>query len=154
MLGPSATALPDIETALTETMGGRRLTSILTALLGYRIKTHTLELDTAVFLVRNGIPHPSLAAFLVAAADGAAPGSASALYDYAIESGADARPLAGQRAEAAALVGDLDTAERLCDTILDRFDTVDVLQLRTAVRISATVAAERGMASRSLQLYT
>ncbi len=154
VLGGSAAALPGVESALRASMGERRFTSMLNRLLEYRITTGTLQPETALALVRDGISNPQLAEFLVAAAERAAPASASTLYEYAAAAGADAQSLAVQRAETAALLGDLDAAERLCDSILDRFDSVDAFQLRTAVRISATVAAERGMSSRSLQLYS
>ncbi|MDJ0395291.1 LuxR C-terminal-related transcriptional regulator [Rhodococcus sp. G-MC3] len=154
VLTVSATALPDVDRALTEVLGPPRMTAILTRLLEYRCKTDTLDDITAVKLVRAGIKNPELANFLQTAASAAAPESAVVLYDYAVAAGADDRALAAQRGETAAVLGDLASAQNFCDTVLENFDSVGVRELRTAVRISATIAAESGMASRSAALFT
>lgn len=154
VLTASGTALPDVDRALDDVMGRRRLSALLTRLLEYRVKTDTLDIPTAVTLTCSGIRHPELAAFLVSSADEAPPGTAATLYEHAVTAGADPLPLASRRGETAALLGDFASAERYCDSVLEHHDTVDTLQLRTAIRISATVAAERGMMSRSASLYT
>jgi len=153
LLTGSAFALPDVHRALADAMGRRRLTACLTRLLEYRCKTDTLDDATAVALSNAGVRHAELANHLTAAAGAAVPESASTLFDCAVAAGADPLMLAARRAEAAVASGDLDTAERLCDSVLEQFEVVGIDRLRTAVRVSATVAAERGMAQRSLALY-
>lgn len=154
LLSPSAAALPEVDRALSDVIGSRRLTAALTRLLEYRCKTDTLDDITAVKLVRAGIRHPELANFLRRAASSAAPESAVVLYDCAVEAGADGRALASARGETAALLGDLASAQHFCDTVLEEFESADDRELRSAVRISAFIAAESGMTSRSAELFT
>lgn len=154
LLTGSVGSLPEVGVILGETMGRRRLTACLTRLLEYRCKTDTLDDVTAIALTQAGVRHPELARYLTAAARGAAPDHAVALYDHAVAAGAEAVTLAPRRAEAALLLGDVDKAEQLCDSVLEQYESVDDDVLRAAVRVSATVAAERGMTSRSHQLYT
>ncbi|MGA9871580.1 MAG: LuxR family transcriptional regulator, partial [Rhodococcus sp. (in: high G+C Gram-positive bacteria)] len=154
VLSGSDLALPDVERALVDVLGKRRSMSALTRLLEYRCKTDSLDVDTAIQLAAFGIKHSELANFLRVAATRATPESAAALYDRAVDAGADELAVAAERAEAAYLAGDIDAAQRFCDCALERFDALDVHRLRTAVRVSATVAAARGMVSRSHQLYT
>lgn len=154
LLTPSGAAVPDVGRALEESLGRRRLAGILIRLLEYRVKTDTLDAPTAVMLTQSGIRHPELARFLTSAADAATPSSAAHLYELAVTAGADALLLAARRGETAALLGDLASAERFCDSVLEQYESVDTLQLRIAVRTSAMVAAERGMMARSASLYT
>lgn len=154
LLGISATALPDVDRALTDVLGKRTLTAVLTRLVEYRCKTDSLDESTAVLLVQAGIRHPELAGFLVDAAGQAQPRHASSLYELAVSAGAEPLPLCASRAETAALLGDLDASERFCDSVLEQHDSVGDAALRTAVRVAATVGAERGMSSRSAALYT
>ncbi|MBY6412209.1 LuxR family transcriptional regulator [Rhodococcus sp. BP-252] len=149
----AAGPLPGVDRALREVLGARRLSAVLTTLLEFRLKTETLDASTALTLSRNGIQHPSLARFLAAAADAAEPDDAALLYAGAVDAGADPLPVAARRAEASAALGDFDAAEQLCDTVLENSTSVDVDDLRRAVRVSATVAAERGMTARSVQLF-
>lgn len=150
----STTPLPDVDRLLADVMGRRRFIACLTTLLEYRCKTDSLDDATAVALARAGLRHPELASHLTAAAHGAAAEPAGALLDCAVSAGADAVALAAERAEISMMLGDLDSAEQFCDSVLEHYDSVDADTLRTAVRVSATVAAERGMAQRSHQLYT
>jgi DNA-binding CsgD family transcriptional regulator len=145
--------LPGVDQALREVLGTRRLAAVLTTLLEFRIKTETLDASTALTLSRNGIQHPQLARFLSCVADTAEPDTAAVLYASAVDAGADPLPLAARRAEALVALGEFDAAEHLCDTVLENSASVDVDELRRAVRVSATVAAERGMTARSVQLF-
>lgn len=154
LVSDSFTALPDVDSALVGAVGKRRVLATATRLLEYRCKTDTLDTPTAVMMTRAGVRHPELAHFLATAASGAGTDSAALLYGYAVDAGADAIALAPQRAEIAFLLGDLQSAEQFCDSVLEQHDSVDDRQLRTAVRVAAAVAAERGMATRSSALYS
>ncbi|SNT31439.1 LuxR C-terminal-related transcriptional regulator [Rhodococcoides kyotonense] len=145
--------LPGLDSALLGVLGTRRLAAVLTRLLEFRLKTDTLDAPTALTLARNGIQHPQLAAFLSDAAEGSDPDTATVLYASAVDAGADSLSLAARRAEALAALGDFDAAEQLCDAVLENSPSVDVDELRRAVTVSASVAAERGMTARSAQLY-
>lgn len=154
LVSDSFTALPDVDNALIGAIGQRRVLATATRLLEYRCKTDTLDTSTAVMMARAGVRHGELAHFLVSSASRAGTDSAALLYGHAVDAGADAIALAPQRAEIAFLLGDLLSAEQFCDSVLEQHESVDDRQLRTTVRVSAAVAAERGMATRSSALYS
>ena len=154
LLSSTLESLPEVDRALQTVVGTRRMQSTATELLEYRCKTDTLDLDTAVTLSHSGIRHPELATYLTAAASAATPEHAVRLYERAVTAGADPVSVAPAQAENCFLLGDLDTAEELADAALGQHDSIDVAALRVAVRVSAAVAAERGMLTRAAQLYT
>lgn len=154
LLSTTLESLPEVERALHSVVGTRRVQSTATELLEYRCKTDTLDLGTAVTLASNGIRHPELATYLTVAASAAEPERAVRLYEHAVAAGADAVSVAPARAENCFLLGDLDAAEDLADSALAHHDSIDVADVRVAVRVSAAVAAERGMLTRAAQLYT
>lgn len=145
--------LSGVTEVLLATLGAPRLSEILTTLLEYRSKTDTLDADMAVAIAGAGVRHPQLALFLTLEGDGAEPESAANLYSCAVDAGAEPLSLAAQRADVAAVLGDLDAAEQFGDHILEHSDSVTAGELRSAIRTSATVAAERGMTERGRQLY-
>jgi DNA-binding CsgD family transcriptional regulator len=119
---------------------------------------HHPVLDLAQELVEAGARGPDIAAVLEAAGDTAlgkparpdAPARAAQLYTQAIAAGASASALAARRAEAAACAGDLDAALRLADEVLSDPTSPD---LARGGNIAAAVLAQRGLLSRSAQVY-
>lgn len=72
------------------------------------------------------------------------------LYAHAVAAGADPAVLAPRRAEASALAGDLDTALRLADQALADPACPD---LARAGNVAAAVLAQRGLLTRSAEVY-
>ncbi|MGX6508820.1 LuxR C-terminal-related transcriptional regulator [Rhodococcus sp. SJ-2] len=134
-------------------LGAHAVRALARALLAVRAREGTLTIDLAVRLAATGITEPGLSEYLVAQSDSADSTVAAMLLDTAVETGADADTLATRRAEAAIAAGDLATAERLTDRILEDAASRPVVDVRTAVRIAATAAAQQGMLGRSADLY-
>src|SRR5690606_40380197 len=104
-------------------------------------------------LAPTGLADRHLAERLVARAADAPPREAADLLDAAVPAGADPATLAVRRAEVAFAAGDLERAEQITDRLLDRADTADIDDVRAATRISASIAAHRGMLDRSADLF-
>lgn len=134
-------------------IGVTRLRELQTRLLTARLEAATLDPQAALAFVDAGLDDPRLARFLCECADAADPGQAAELLAAAVRAGADAESLALRRSEVCALSGDLDTAEALADSTLDRTETLDPAELAAAVRVSASIAACRGAVTRSADLY-
>jgi DNA-binding CsgD family transcriptional regulator len=120
-------------------------------------------LDLAQQLLAAGVRGGDLAAVFETAGDAALAGSASdarasadaaahagQLYTQAVTAGGDRASLAPRRAEAAALAGDLDTALRLADQALSDPGCSD---LARAGKVAGAVLAQRGLLSRSAEVY-
>ncbi|WP_189014152.1 LuxR C-terminal-related transcriptional regulator [Paenarthrobacter histidinolovorans] len=110
--------------------------------------------DVARQLARDGFQDPRVAAELEHSADGVLesdPGLAAELYAEALLAGGQESTTAARRAQAAAALGDLDTAGRIVDRLLA---TPDAPELRLGVDVAAAVWAQRGMLSRSADTYT
>ncbi|MGW0045372.1 LuxR C-terminal-related transcriptional regulator [Rhodococcus sp. NPDC003348] len=144
-----ASACEPLRTAL----GPQRVTALHVAALHAKCDLGTLDVAAARAFAAAGVSDPVLAEFLCAQGDLARPRLATALYEEAVWAGADADALALRRAEAAALAGDLDTAARLADTLLERAAVTPPADLAAAVRVAAGVAAHQGMLVRSADLY-
>ncbi|MCW3765246.1 helix-turn-helix transcriptional regulator [Paenarthrobacter ureafaciens] len=105
-------------------------------------------------LARGGLQDHRVAAELEEAADNALetePAVAAALYAESVLAGAKEMPKAACRAQAAAGIGDLDSAGRLIDRLLALPEPPDV---RRGVDVAASVWAQRGMMSRSADTYS
>jgi DNA-binding CsgD family transcriptional regulator len=103
---------------------------------------------------RGGLQDARVAAELEEAADNALetePALAAALYAESVLAGAKEMPKAACRAQAAAGIGDLDSAGRLIDRLLALPEPPDV---RRGVDVAAAVWAQRGMMSRSADTYS
>ncbi len=75
------------------------------------------------------------------------------LFDAAVEAGAPSLRMAARRAEAALLVGDLDTALRRADQVLAEPAAAGDGAAERAVAVAAAVLAHRGMLGRAAELY-
>ncbi|MFM1726118.1 LuxR C-terminal-related transcriptional regulator [Rhodococcus sp. PAM 2766] len=149
----SDAVLPLARSLLTSAVGVTRLRDLQTRLLTTRLGAGTLDARTACTLAESGLDDPRLADFLCARAHSVDPAEASALYEAAIQAGADADAIALRRCEAGALSGNLDAAHALVDTVLDRADDLESSELAAAVRISSSIAAHRGELGHSADLY-
>ncbi|MCW2632189.1 MAG: regulatory protein LuxR, partial [Pseudonocardia sp.] len=76
---------------------------------------------------------------------------AGELNAAAVQAGTDPAPLAARRAQAAAAVGDLDTALAMADQALAQ--PLSDTDRGRAVAVAAAVLAQRGMLARSAELY-
>lgn len=146
--------LPSARVPLISVIGAHRLRPLAQQLLTSRLDAGALSLPVARAIAETGVTDPLLAEFLCNQAASADPALAVTLYDAAVRAGAQPEPLALRRAEAAGLSGDLDTAVHLTDALFERSNTLTDSELAAAVRISASAAAQRGMLSRSAELYS
>lgn len=134
-------------------LGRHHLVAVARRLLATRTESGTLTAHLARGLAAAGLTDPQLCTYLVSAAAEAPPREAAELLDAAVSAGADAASLLVRRAEAAFAAGDLATAEQLSDGLLEQADRADPDDLRAATRISASIAAHRGMLDRSADLF-
>lgn len=153
LLLSSDTLLSSACEPLRALLGSPRVTALHLASLRARRELGTLDLPSARAYAGAGVTDPELADYLCAQAELAEPALAAALYEEAVWAGADGDALAVRRAEVAGLAGDLDTAARLTDGLLERAATIPAADLAAAVRIAASVAAHQGMLVRSADLY-
>ncbi|MFF2843051.1 LuxR C-terminal-related transcriptional regulator [Paenarthrobacter sp. NPDC057981] len=110
--------------------------------------------DLARQLARHGFQDPRVVAELERAAESALdsdPGLAAGIYAEALLAGGEETATAAKRAQAAAALGDLDTAGRIVDRL---FGTPGAPDLRLGVDVAAAVWAQRGMLSRSAESYS
>lgn len=149
----AGSVLPFVRPHIAIATGVTRVRDLQLRLLATRLDAGTLDAETAVALVEAGLEDLRLAEFVCTCADAAEPTAAADLYTAAVRAGADAGRLAVRHCEVSALSGDLDTAERIADSLLTRADSLDPPELTAAVRISASVAAYRGAIGRSADLY-
>ena len=147
------TTPPAMRPLIGAAVGVTRLRELQVRLLEARLDASTLDVPTALALVDAGLEDPRLAQFLCGCAESADPARAAELLTAAVRAGADADALALRRSEVSALGGDLEAAEALADTTLSRAHLLDVTELVSAVRISASIAACRGAVNRSADLY-
>ncbi|GAB2636769.1 LuxR C-terminal-related transcriptional regulator [Prescottella soli] len=147
------TAAPAVRPLVGAALGVTRLRELQIGVLTARLDAGTLDAQTALILAEAGLEDPRLARFLCTCAESENPARAAELLAAAVRAGADADCLALRRSEATALSGDLDTAETLTDSVLDRAAALEPVELASAVRISAGIAACRGAIERSADLY-
>ncbi|MDH6677359.1 DNA-binding CsgD family transcriptional regulator/thioredoxin-like negative regulator of GroEL [Rhodococcus sp. LBL1] len=147
------TAAPAVRPLVGAALGVTRLRELQIGVLTARLDAGTLDAQTALTLAEAGLEDPRLARFLCTCAESENPARAAELLAAAVRAGADADCVALRRSEANALAGDLDTAETLTDSVLDRAATLEPVELASAVRISAGIAACRGAIERSADLY-
>ncbi|CRK52218.1 LuxR family transcriptional regulator [Rhodococcus sp. RD6.2] len=138
---------------LRSAVGPQRVTALQLELLRVKIELGTLDVPSARAFAAAGLTDPELAEYLCTQAALATPRLATALYEEAVWAGADAEAFTLRRAEAAGLSGDLVTAARLADTLLEKASTTPGPELAAAVRIAASIAAHQGMLVRSADLY-
>lgn len=143
-----APAVPPLRTLV----GDRRFLGVARRLLHARLDAGLLRAHTALLLAESGVRDERLAEFLCAAAEKAGE-EAVRHYAAAAAAGADPDALAVRWADAAARVGDGDTALRLAEPTLADPD-IPLADLAAAVRICAGVWTRRGLADRAAQLYT
>lgn len=153
VLDSTGTLIPSAEAPLIELIGEGRCRTLLDSITDVAARSRLLDATAARALAERGVVHAGLADFLVQQADSASIETAGALYDAAVDAGSDPAALAARRSEVAAATGDLDEAGRYADVLLDGAADCDCVDLRTAVRVSASIAAQRGMVSRSAQLF-
>lgn len=98
------------------------------------------------------LPDASMASAFEAAGDEAIEQDADLagrLYRAAVSAGAAAAPIAARRARAAAVAGKADEALRIADSVMIDPSAPDRV---TAIQVSATVLAQRGLLARSAEL--
>ncbi|MFE3191225.1 LuxR C-terminal-related transcriptional regulator [Nocardia sp. NPDC059240] len=133
-------------------VGDRRFLTVARRLLHARLDAALLRDHTALLLAESGVRDERLAEFLCAAAEKAG-SEAVRYYTAAAAAGADPDALAVRWADAAARVGDGETALRLAEPALAD-PVLPLADLAAAVRICAGVWTRRGLADRAAQLYT
>lgn len=153
LLDATGALIPSAEGPLTEMIGERRCRVLLDRITEVAAKSGLLDASAARALATHGVVRADLADFLAGQGDSTSIESAGQLYDAAAAAGFDPSALAARRAEVAAATGHLDEAGRRADEILDAATDHTQADLRTAVRVSASIAAQRGMVSRSTQLF-
>ncbi|CAB4928256.1 unannotated protein [freshwater metagenome] len=153
LLDATGALIPSAEGPLTEMIGERRCRVLLDRITEVAAQSGLLDASAARALATHGVVRADLADFLAGQGDSTSADSAGVLYDAAAAAGFDPSALAARRAEVAAATGHLDEAGRRADEILDAATDHTQVDLRTAVRVSASVAAQRGMVSRSAQLF-
>ncbi len=153
LLDATGALIPSAEGPLTEMIGERRCRVLLDRIADVAAQSGLLDASAARALATHGVVRADLADFLAGQGDSTSVESAGQLYDAAAAAGFDPSALAARRAEVAAATGHLDEAGRRADEILDAATDHTQVDLRTAVRVSASVAAQRGMVSRSAQLF-
>ncbi|MDJ0408368.1 helix-turn-helix transcriptional regulator [Rhodococcoides fascians] len=153
LLDATGALIPSAEGALTEMIGERRCRVLLDRITEVAAQSGLLDASAARALATHGVVRADLADFLAGQGDLTSIESAGQLYDAAAAAGFDPSALAARRAEVAAATGHLDAAGRRADEILDAATDHTQADLRTAVRVSASIAAQRGMVSRSAQLF-
>ena len=154
LLDAAGSLIPSVEAPLIELVGNGRCRTVLETVTDVAARSRLLDATAAQALAERGVVHAGLADFLVQQADSASIDAAGGLYGAAVSAGFDPAVLAARRSEVAAAAGELDEAGRLADRVLDSAAICDAADLRTAVRVSASIAAQRGMLSRSAQLFT
>lgn len=132
-------------------LGDRRFLAVQRRLLGARLDAGLLRDHTALLLAESGVQDPRLAEFLSAAAEHAGR-DAVRYYAAAASAGADPGLIGLRWAEAAATIGDGETAMRLAEPVLARAGAAGA-DLTAAVRICAGVLTRRGLVGRAAQLY-
>lgn len=153
LLDATGALIPSAEGPLTEMIGERRCRVLLDRITEVAAQSGLLDASAARALATHGVVRADLADFLAGQGDSTSIESAGQLYDAAAAAGFDPSALAARRAEVAAATGHLDAAGRRADEILDAATDHTQADLRTAVRVSASIAAQRGMVSRSAQLF-
>ncbi|CAH0292786.1 helix-turn-helix transcriptional regulator [Rhodococcoides fascians] len=153
LLDATGALIPSAEGPLTEMIGERRCRVLLDRITEVAAESGLLDASAARALATHGVIRADLADFLAGQGDSTSVESAGQLYDAATAAGFDPSALAARRAEVAAATGHLDEAGRRADEILDAATDHTQADLRTAVRVSASIAAQRGMVSRSAQLF-
>ncbi|GHP17159.1 LuxR family transcriptional regulator [Rhodococcus sp. NKCM2511] len=153
LLDATGALVPSAEGPLTEMIGERRCRVLLDRIADVAAQSGLLDASAARALATHGVVRADLADFLAGQGDSTSVESAGQLYDAAAAAGFDPSALAARRAEVAAATGHLDEAGRRADEILDAATDHTQADLRTAVRVSASIAAQRGMVSRSAQLF-
>ncbi|TQF69487.1 LuxR family transcriptional regulator [Rhodococcus spelaei] len=153
LLLPSDTLLVSVAEPLRATLGAQRLAGLQLDALQTKLSLGALDLPAARAFAAAGVADPDLSEFLCSQAESAAPRLSAVLYEEALWAGGDAETLALRRAEAAGRSGDVETAARLADGLLERAAQSTPEELAAAVRIAASTAARQGMLARSADLY-
>ncbi|MGW0246045.1 LuxR C-terminal-related transcriptional regulator [Nocardia goodfellowii] len=133
-------------------LGDHRYLAVQRRLFTARLEAGLLRDHTALLLAESGVRDRQLAEFLCTAAEHAGR-EAVRYYAAAAAAGADPDRMALRWAEAAAQIGDGETAMRLAEPLLDRSGSTGP-DLADAVRICAAVLTRRGLVGRAAQLYT
>jgi len=150
---------PDGSLALIVRHAVSRLTPLLSRrtlserLAGLLVERGGSTLAAGKHLLGAGVTGARAARLLEAAGREAMTESADlarSLFDQAVKAGARPEELAAQRAEAAAIAGDLDGALRLADQAVACADTPDRAR---GLRVAAAVLAHRGLLARSATLH-
>lgn len=144
--------LAPAQESLRTLVGDRRYLAVQRRLLQARLEAGLLRDQTALLMAESGVRDPRLAQYLCTAAEKAGD-EAVRYYTAAVQCGADQQSIALRWAEAAARIGDGDTALRLAEPVLDQ-QAAPHSELAAAVRICAGVWTRRGLASRAARLYS
>ncbi|MGM9471646.1 LuxR C-terminal-related transcriptional regulator [Pseudarthrobacter sp. YS3] len=154
LLQPDGTVVGTVQQALLTSTPTARIHALQRELVGYFAADNRPLGDFARDLARGGLADHRVAAELEKAGDRALehhPGVAAQLYGEALLAGADELATAARRAQAAFATGDLDSAGRIIDGLLVCSDPPD---LRLGIDVAAAVWAQRGMISRSADVYS
>ncbi|MDG3015699.1 LuxR C-terminal-related transcriptional regulator [Speluncibacter jeojiensis] len=144
--------------ALTAVVGESAIGTIQQRVLAARLELGTLSLATARALAAVPVRDQRLADHLTAAADAIAaadPAQAAELYEAALRTGTVDAATSIRHAESAGRSGNFDRALQIIDSTWEgsSAETIPTEDLRSAARISASVASCRGLTARSAELY-
>lgn len=153
MLDSGGELLPIVRRAITTLSSAERKLAVQRRLIEAQQARGGPMLSLVRPLLGTGAGGRTIAsAFEEAAAEafGDSPELAGELYAAAVAAGAPSAALAGRRAQAAALCGDLDTALRLADGVLAGTEDADRAH---AANVAGTVLAHRGLLGSSAELH-
>jgi DNA-binding CsgD family transcriptional regulator len=156
LLTPEQQPIPLVNAAVLARTAAAAQLEMRRALAELELNRGGSVLAVARGLLGTGVSGSRAAEVYSAAADEAVrtgqPG-AGELLAAAVEAGAPAVDLAGRRAEAAVLQGDLDLALSQADLVLSAADEVAPADAVRGATVAAAVLARRGMLARSAELY-
>lgn len=150
---PDGTVAPVLAEVLLTSTPVHHVRALQRELVQARVQSGGSLADVARGLARSGFQDQRVARVLVEAADRALasqPALAAELFDEALRAGGDDVSSAARRAQAAALTGELDRADQILEGLLAVGEAPD---LGRAVDVSAAVWAQRGVLSRSADIY-
>jgi DNA-binding CsgD family transcriptional regulator len=156
LLGPDQRAIPLVSSAVLARTPPAAQLRVRRALAELELDRGGSVLAVARGLLGTGVTGSRVVEVYSAAAEEAVrtgrPGAGEFL-EAAVAAGAPAVDLAGRRAEAAVLHGDLDLALTQADLVLSAADEVAPADAVRAGTVAAAVLARRGMLARSAELY-
>ena len=153
LIRPDGRLIPLIERTLLHTTPVHHIRTLQRSLLDNVDERGSGFIETARALARSGLQDARVAQGLARAGDDALctePRLASALYEEALEAGADSISLAARRAQAFSAMGELDKSNRILDKLFAHRNPPD---LTRAADVAVSVWARRGMLARGADIY-